>query len=330
MPPLTITAACGRYDRTQPVLDGRVNVEGCTVAPVVLPPSQLFPRAFQRGEFDVSELSGSSYILQTSRGDPKYVAVPIFPSRAFRHHCIYVSRPELVDNPEALKGATIGFGEYQQTLGVWMRGILSDEYGIDPRSIKCRTGGINDPGRKERLKLTLPPEFDVTPIPADRTLNDMLVAGELDAAITPYPPTAYLDAGSPVTRLFSDATAREKDFYQRRGIFPTMHVIGIRRELVEQHAWLPRAVFDAFSEANAIALDEMRSMANLPVLKLALPWLGACLDETRSLMGDDYWSVGVEDNRQEIETLVRYMHEQGLIEKPLPVEALFHPDTLDA
>lgn len=328
MADVTITFGCWNYDRMLPIIDGRVGVEGCTVAPIVLKTEQLFPRAFQRQEFDVSELSISSYMLQVTRGDCGYVAIPVFPSRAFRHACIYVRADRGITEPKQLEGKTVGVPEFQMTLALWLRGMLQDSYGVDFRKIRYRTGGTNQPGRKERLPLKLPGHMDVQPIPEGRCLNDLLVSGEIDAVMAPQPPTAFT-AGSPlVRRLFPDVAEVERAYYRETGFFPIMHVVGIRRALVEKHPWLPAAVFKACVAAKRMAMTELDAIARGNANRITLPWFAAEWEATRALMGDDFWSYGLPANRKELEALIRYSREQYLSERDLAVDELFEPSTL--
>ena len=324
-----LTVACWDYDRTRALLDGRVGIEGCRVIPVTIGTEDAFPRAVSRQEFDVSELSMSSYLLQHSRGECPYVAIPAFLSRAFRHDAFYIRTDRGIEEPKDLEGKVVGVPEYQMPLALWARGILQDEYGVDFRTLRYRTGGTNKPGRKERLPLNLPAHMDVQPIPPETSLNELLVAGELDAIMSPGPPRAFIDGGPVVRRLIPDTTAAEKAYYEKTGFFPIMHFVGVRRELVEQHPWLPERVFAAFVEAKKIALREMDEMVALSANKVTMPWFAAELAATRALMGDDFWSYGVAANRGELEAVCRYSQEQYLAERPLTVEELFAPETLE-
>ena len=323
-----LSVACWDYDRTRPILDRRVSIAGCRVIPVTIEPEDAFPRAVTRAEFDVSELSVSSYLLQHSRGDCPYIAIPAFLSRSFRHDCYYVRADGGIGHPKDLEGKTVGVPEYQMTLALWGRGILQDEYGVDFRTLRYSTGGTNKPGRKERLPLRLPGHMDVKPIPADRSLNDLLLAGEIDAIMSPGPPKAFVDGDPRVRRLIDDPPAAERAYYERTGIFPILHMVGIRRELVAEHPWLPECVFAAFVEAKRIAMREIRALAAAGANKVTLPWFAAEVARTRALMGDDYWRYGVEANRRELEAMCRYSEEQYLSERRLTVEELFAESTL--
>jgi len=244
-----ITIACGNYDRTRAIRDGRVTVEGCNVTFLPLYPEEIFHRAFVNQEFDVCEISFSSYIRTVADGNAPYIGIPAFVSRVFRHSGIYVRTDGGIEKPEDLRGRRVGLPEYQITAVVWIRGILQHEYGVHPTEIQWRQGGQEQPGRKERTPLKPIPGVDLQTIPDDRTLVGMLEDGELDALFTARAPSSFL-AGKPhIRRLFPDFRAVEKSYFQKTGMFPIMHLVGIRRSLVEKYPWLPASLFKAFSEA---------------------------------------------------------------------------------
>ena len=328
MAEIGLTVACWDYDRTRALLDGRVGIAGCRVIPVAIGPEDAFPRAVDRAEFDVSELSLSSYLLQLARGDCPYVAIPVFLSRGFKHDCYYVRVDSGIEEPKDLEGKLVGVPEYQMTLALWGRGILQDDYGVDFRKLRYRTGGLNTPGRKERLPLRLPGHMDVAPIGPERCLNDLFLSGGVDAIMSPGPPQAFIDGNPAVRRLIGDPATAERAYFERTGIFPILHIAGIRRELVERHPWLPERVFAAFVEAKNIAMREIDALANAGANKVTLPWFAAEVARTRALMGDDYWSYGVPANRAALDAVCRYSHEQYLSERPLTVEDLFAGSTL--
>lgn len=321
---LPLTLACWDYDRTRALMDGRVEVEGCALTYLPLAPEEVFFRAFRNAEFDVSELSFSTYMIARSRGDCPYVGIPVFPSRAFRHSAIYVNVAKGVREPADLKGREVGVPEYQVTAAVWVRGILADEYGVAPADIHWRTGGIEQPGRRE--KVALPGGIAVTPVGEDRTLSAMLEAGEIDALVSPRAPSCFTRGAPDIQRLFPGFRAVEQDYAARTGIFPIMHLIGIRETLVAEHPWLPSSVMKAFETAKALCLPELDEVT---ALKITLPWIAAEAEATRAVMGDDYWPYGIDANRATLDALTRYAHEQGLVaERPKP-ETLFTPQTME-
>ena len=325
MPNIEITIAAGDYDRTRAIKDGRVNVDGCDVTYLTMQPEELFFRAVRYAEFDVCELSFSSYLMQLQRGNSAYIAIPVFLSRMFRHSGFYIRTDRGIKSPVDLRGKTIGVPEYQMTAAVWQRGLLKDEYGIDAWEMKWRTGGLEQPGREERTPLKLPDSFDCAPIPANETLSNLLATGDLDALICPPVPSCFRDGVANVARLWPDFRTAEQQYYRSAGIYPIMHLVGVKKTLVEKYPWLPANLFKAFKAAKDIAIADLDA---LTALRISLPWLGAELAATRELLGEDIWPYGVAENAKEIATLIRYSAEQGLTNPPLEPEALFPASTM--
>jgi 4,5-dihydroxyphthalate decarboxylase len=314
------------YDRTRAIFDGRATIEGCDVTAVNLEPEESFHRAFKFAEFDVSEISMSSYIMTTARRDAPYIAVPAFVSRLFRHSSIYIRTDRGIARPEDLRGKAVGLPEYQMTANVWVRGILQDEYGVRPADIKWRRGGLEEPGREERARITLPPEIELVQVPHDRTLSRMLADGEIDGLISARAPSCFLAGAPKVGRLFTNYPEVEAAYFKKTRIFPIMHAIGIRRSLVEQHPWLAVSVYKAFLKAKQIAMAELGQIGHLAV---SLPWSVADYGRARALLGDDYWSYGAQANRHVLDKLAQYSFDQGLSVRRLPFEEMFAPSTYD-
>jgi 4,5-dihydroxyphthalate decarboxylase len=321
-----VTIACGNYDRTRAIKDGTVKIEGCSVTYLPLYPEEIFHRAFKFHEFDISELSFSSYVRTVAAGEPAYIAIPAFVSRIFRHSGIYVRNGAGIDKPEDLRGKRVGVPEYQITAVVWMRGLMQHEYGVLPAEIHWRSGGQEEPGRHERTPLKPIVGLDLQPIGKDQTLVDMLRAGELDALFTARAPSSFVNGEPHIARLFADTRAAEQAYYRKTRLFPIMHLIGIRKTLAERHPWLATSVYKAFCQAKALAIADLRDVNALTV---TLPWLEAETNETGALMGDDFWKYGVSENRPEIDALTQYLHEQGLVDRKVAVEELFHASTFD-
>lgn len=325
----TLTLACGDYDRTRPLLDGRVAVEGARIAALPLASEQTFPRAVTRAEFDVTELSLSSQVMQVSRGEGAYVALPVFVARAFRHGCIYLRRDAGIATPKDLEGRRVGIPEYQMTLGLWLRGILADQHGVEVNGIAWRTAGTNAAGRKERLPLELPPGMDVRPLPEGATLNAALLTGELDAILSPTPPDAF-SAGDPrVTRLFPDPRAAAEAYFRQTGLFPVMHVIGVRRDVLARAPRIGRALFDAFLAAQRMAERDWEARLASSSPATMFPFLAEEWAAMRALLGPDPWRQGVAANRKELEAVCRWSETQHLARRRLGIEELFDPATLD-
>ena len=322
---IPITLACGDYDRTRAIKDGRVAVEGCDVTYLPMEPEEAFHRAFKHQEFDVCELSCSSYIRTVDAGTSAYVGVPAFVSRLFRHSAVYIRTDRGIKQPSDLKGKVIGLPEYQITAVVWLRGILQDEYGVKPTDISWRQGGIEEPGRTERTPLKPIPGLDLKPVP-DKALSAMLEAGELDAMFSARAPSCFVRGAPNIARLFPDYREVEKAYYKKTQMFPIMHLMGVKRHLVERHPWLPASLYKAFSEAKKYAMHDVR---DINALLVTLPWLIAEAEESVALMGEDFWRYGVKENAKEIDALTRYAHEQGLVSRKLTMEDLFPPSVIE-
>jgi len=324
MAKLNLSVAVRDYDRTRPLSDGLVQIDGVDPVFMALDPEEIFFRAFRHAEFDICELSMSSFTLKTAQGNCPYVGVPAFVSRAFRHTSIYV-RTDRIKKPADMKGKKIGVPEYQLTANVWARAILDDDHGVKPSDIHWVRGGLTDAGRLEKIAITLPKGVELKDIPEGRTLSSMLEAGEIDGFIGPRVPPGF-GHHPHIGWLFSDPVAAAKDYYKRTGIFPIMHLIGVRRELAEQHPWLPGAVFKAFERAKTIALEKLSDTSST---KVTLPFVEERLMEARELMGEDFWPYGVAASRKALETFLKHHHSQGLSSRPVKVEELFHPGTLE-
>ncbi|QHE88371.1 PhnD/SsuA/transferrin family substrate-binding protein [Hydrogenophaga sp. BPS33] len=326
MSQLQLSIAMGDYDRTRALLDGRVQIDGVDPVYMNLYPEEMFFRAMRSQEFDISELSFSSYAVKTAKGDCPYVAVPVFLSRAFRHTSIYV-RKDRVRRPEDLKGKRIGLPEYQLSANVWARALLQDDYGVAPEDVTWVRGGIETAGRPEKIALNLPAGVKLESAPEGVTISEMLDRGDIDGFMAPRPPSAQALANPNVGWLFDDPTAVAKDYFRRTGIFPIMHVVGVRRRLADQHPWLPGAVFKAFSQAKDAAL---LALSDTSATKVTLPFVEEQLKAARETMGEDYWSYGVSRNRATIETFLRHHHAQGLSSRALSIDEIFHPATYES
>lgn len=319
---LRITVATWDYDRVRPLIDGRVTIAGCAANYLVLPPEECFFRAYELREFEVSEIGFVPYIIAKSRGIAPYAALPVFLSRMFRHSALYVRTDRGIHAPADLHGKVIGVVEYQMSAAMWCRGMLADDYGLDPRDMIWRQGGVNVPGRKEKFPLNLPPGFPLQPIQEGRTLSELLAEGELDAVISPEPPLCFGKAGIPVERLFRDYETAERDYFARHRHFPIMHALGVRNDIQAQHPWLAHHLYEAFCEAKRIS---DRDLFDMRAPKIGLPWIAAHARTTRDLMGDDFWPYGIAANQRTLELTIRYAHEQGLATRKLAVDELFVP-----
>src|SRR5690242_2561880 len=249
---LNLSVAVRDYDRTRPLSDGIVQIDGVDPVFMALDPEEIFFRAFRRAEFDICELSMSSFTVKTAQGNCPYVGVPAFVSRAFRHTAIYV-RTDRIKKPEDLKGRKVGLPEYQLTANVWARSVLQDDFGVKPSDIHWVRGGIEHAGRPEKITIDLPKDVRLDNAPEGKTISALLAEGAIDGFIAPRAPA--LPKNTPnVGWLFADPVAAAKDYFRRTGVFPIMHLVGVRRTLAEAHPWLPGAVFKAFEQSKQAAL----------------------------------------------------------------------------
>jgi len=281
---------------------------------------------FAHGEFDVAEYSFSTFLAMRSRGDMPFVGLPVFPSRMFRHGAIYVRRDAGIESPGDLVGRRVGVPEYAMTAALIARAVLHHDYGVAPRAIRWVQGGLEQPGRREKLRLEIPPDIELTSLEPTETLQDALAAGQLDGIISARPPTMLRRDPARLRRLFEDCRALELDWYRRTAIWPIMHLVCIRRELYERHPWVAVSMVRGFTEAKDWALEQLReSAANA----YALAWQGAYAEEERAVLGADPWPYGVEPNRSTLTAMARFSHEQGLATRVLTPEEMFPESTLD-
>jgi len=324
---LRLSLGCWNYDRTRALMEGSVRPDGIELIYLNMPVEETFFRMLRHREFDVSEMSLSSYVVSCFTEERPFVAIPVFPSRFFRHSSIYVNADAGIREPGDLRGRQVGCPEYQMTAPVWIRGILSDEYGVRVEDVVHHTGGQENPNRQEKLALDLPPSIRLEKIGANKTLSAMLRDGEIDALFTARKPSTYEGPDGRVRRLFENFIEVERAYFRRTGIFPIMHVIAIRREIYERDRWIAQSLYKAFCEAKRRAYEDLVETA---ALKATLPWLAAYVEEARREMGDDYWSYGFSPNRKTLATFLRYSYEQGLSKRLLEPEEIFVPETMES
>src|SRR5262245_18799401 len=317
MPDLAIAMASGNYDRTRALKDGRVRVEGCAVSYSNVEPNELFKRNLRAQEFDVSEMSFSTYIAHRSEGRAHYTAIPVFLSRAFRHSAIFV-RSDRIRTPADLKGKRVGTPEYFTTMLVWMRGLLSDEYHVAPSDLQWKLGGLEQPAKPGATDNVA--AVSIEHVADGKTPSAMLADGEIDAIFSARPPSCFAKGAANVGRLFADTRAVEQAYYKKTGIYPLMHAVGIRNRLVEQNPQLAGALFKAYLQSKEIALADLQKLAAFSV---TLPWVEAEFRATQAVLGPDIWPYGIETNRRSIDTLCRYLAEQSFTKRRMQVDELF-------
>ncbi len=314
---------CDYWDRTRSLMDGTVRPEGVDLNYIAGYPRDLFRRMAQYGEFDASEMSLSTYIAMVSRGDDRFIAIPVFPSRNFRHGYLFINRQSGIERPEDLRGKIVGVPEYQMTAALWIRGFLQHDFGIHARDMRWRSGAMDERGYDERLALDLPADIEHETVAEGETLEGMLENGSIDGLIMAARPN--LTGGGNVRRLFPDFPAVEKDYYRRTGLFPIMHTVVIRRAVYETHPWIATSLFEAFERAKQAGRERIRVTGPLAV---ALPWLPAHLEEINEVFGgSDPWVYGIEPNRGVLEAAIAYSVEQGLAPRAVSLEELFARET---
>jgi 4,5-dihydroxyphthalate decarboxylase len=318
--PLQLTIACGDYDRTHPLIDGSIKPEGIELNWLVLPHFEIWTRMLNYYDFDVSEISLSSYIIARTLGKP-LTAIPVFPARAFRHSYIFINTKSGIREPKDLMGKRVGLAEFQQTATVWIRGILQHEYGVKLDDVQWYTWAPH-----QRMEINLPERYKVTRLTPDRKPDQMLFDGELDAIMVPSLFPSLFNPPPHVRRLFENSPKVEAEYFKKTGIFPIMHSVALRQDVWEKHPWIARSLFKAFQRAKE---DAYAKLKDLSPYKISLAWFRGPVEEQEQILGDDPWPYGVEKNRHVVQTLMTYLHEQGLAEKKLEVAALFAPNTLD-
>ena len=325
MAKLQLTLACGLYDRTIPLLMGTVVPEGIELNFLPMSPGELFRRQGRHAEFDVAEFSMSTLSHLRDEGDQRLVAIPVFPSRRFRHCDMFINTNSGINNPADLAGKHIGAMEYQQTAAVWQRGMLQHEHGVSPDKMQWYFGGYNEPEVwADRVPITLPSNVEHHVISEDKSLDAMLDRGEIQALIGATPPSS-LRRGSPnVSRLFPNYPDVEAEYFRRTGIFPIMHTLVVKREIYERHPWVAMSLYKAFLQAKTTGRQGLPGSGTLFCM---LPWLAQHLDDVQELMGDDPFAYGMHSNRKVLETFFGYSLEQGMIKKAVTPEGFFAPET---
>jgi len=310
---LELTLACGRYDRTQPLIDGRVQPEGVNLTYLPLRPGETFWRMLNHGEFDVSEMSLSSYTILRSEGDTRFIAIPVFPSRTFRHSAVYVRADSNIEKPEDLKGKRVGVGDYQMTAAVWVRGFLTHEYGVTPEDINWVIG--------KPIRAIKPPDgVRLESIPAGTTLEAMLERGDIDALVSVMIPDGL---GKTIRRLFRNPRQIESEYYKKTGIFPIMHTLVLKTSLYQEKPWLAVSFYRAFLRARDIAYQ---TMYDTDALTVSLPWVIDEVETTQAIFGPQIWDYSIEGSLPTLQALVTYLHEQRLSRRPMSVDELFVPN----
>jgi 4,5-dihydroxyphthalate decarboxylase len=322
---LNLTIACGYYDRSAPLMDGTVRPDGIDVNFLPMEAGELFRRQARHAEFDVSEFSTGTYTLLLARGDRRFVAIPVFPSRMFRHAYIWINTRAGIREPKDLIGKRFGTMEYQQTAAVWQRGMLKHDYGVGADQVTWYFGGYDEPEHyTERVPVKLPANLRIERLSEQQTLSQMLADGEIDALMGARPPRAFLEGAPTIAPLFPNAREVELEYYRRTGIYPIMHLVVIKREIYEAHPWVAVSMYKALLEAQRVGWQRLH-LGN--AIFAQMPWLHQQLAEQQALLGKNIFTYTLEENREVLATFLQYMQEDGLLERPLTVEELFVPET---
>jgi 4,5-dihydroxyphthalate decarboxylase len=315
-----LTLAISDYDHVADLTNGRVVPQGIDLTCLSLQIEETHFRALAYREFDLSELSLAKYASLISQGDGSLMAIPVFPLRMARHSSIYVRRDGPVQKPADLAGRRVGLPEWAQTAAVYSRGLLAHQYNLDLAAIDWRQAGVNQAGRAEKVKLKLPPGVKLTPMP-EKSLSDMLVSGEIDAALTAHPPKCFQDNHPNIRRLFENYVEVEKRYIQETGIFPIMHIIAIKTELLNRDPWIAMNLFTAFEEAKNRSLERALFVGS----RYPIPWSYEYARQAQDLIGKDFWPYGVDANRTTLDAFLQYAHEQGVCHRLLKPHELFAP-----
>jgi 4,5-dihydroxyphthalate decarboxylase len=318
---LPLKLACGPYDRMEGLRYGAVLPEGIDIEYLAItPPHAIFARMVANEEFDVCEMSAALYLIERSKGRFPFVAIPVFPSRVFRHGNIYINRNADISEPRDLEGKRVGLQEFRQTAALWARGILRDEYGVDTDAFNWVEGGTNTP-RKANPQIDIRPDRSlfITHLEEGDTLSAALEAGRIDAMLGAQRPMSF-DSGENVIQLFPDYRARERDYFKRTGIFPIMHTMIFREAVYAKNPWIAKSIFAACEKSKVRADQEMRFSS---ALRFMTPWLLDDIVEMDAVFGGDAWPYGLQTNRPHLATMQRYLVEEGFLSDALPLDELF-------
>jgi len=329
---LSLVVSGYKLDRTEALIDGRVQVEGCDIKFEESGIGDINTNVFSGPQtFDVTEIGLHPFMLAyANEGFRDYSLLPIFPIRVFRHKSIFIRTDRGIKGPEDLRGKKVATPGFSSTSLTWLRGIVQHEYGVKPQEIQwvqsSKDSSAKAAGKVSKQESMVPQGLSVSKGPEGKDESDLLESGEVDALFHAAEPRAYVEGHPKVARLFPDFRTTERAYFKKTGIFPIMHAVAIRNSLVEQHPWLPKAVFDAYSKSKNMMYDHLKKMGWATI---SLPWVAQEIEETRALMGDNFWPYGIEPNRKALEALFQYSHEQGLATRRLTIEELFHPSSLE-
>jgi len=322
MADIRLSLAISHYDHVSDLVRGRVKAEGITLIPSELPVEEIFYHMVMFAEWDVAECSMAKYVALVGTGAPPFRAIPVFPSRVFRQSSVYVAARSGIRTPGDLAGRRIGIPEWAQTAGIYVRAYLEYQCGVRLRDIHWVQAGVNEPGRMEKVKLSLPDGITIERV-SDRSLNEMLLAGDLDGIISAREPGAFLSRDPGIVRLWPDYRAVEEEYFRETGIFPIMHAVVIRTETLQRYPWVAMNLFKAFEEAKA---NSLRHLLNSTTSRIPFAWAYDAAVEAQKVFGEDPWPYGIDPNRRTLDAFLLYCFEQGVTSRKLQVEELFPPE----
>jgi len=328
---LTVNMAGYDYDRVLALIDGRVEIEGCETQFEVSRIGDMNTHIFSGPQTRaVTEVGLHPFMLAYANdGFRDYTLLPIFPLRTFRHKSIFIRTDRGIERPEDLRGKKIATPGYSSTSLTWIRGILQDEYGVTPKDVQwivsSEDSSAKTSGGPSKQENVIPKGLSISTGPAGKDESDLIESGEVDALFHAVQPRAFIKGHPKVARLFPDSRATEQAYFSKTGIFPIMHAVAIKKDVLEENPWLAGAVFNAYSQAKQLTYEYFTKIA---WAKTTLPWVTQEVEETRALMGKNFWPYGIEPSRESLQALFRYSHEQGLASRELKIEELFHPSGL--
>jgi 4,5-dihydroxyphthalate decarboxylase len=314
-----LSMAISNYDHVGDLLNGRVRIEGVDLTAMELPIEEIFFRMLSFGEWDVSEFSMAKYVAMVGAGAASFRAIPVFPSRVFRQSAFYLAAGSSIREPQDLAGKRIGVPEWSQTAGIYARAYLQHQCGINLADVNWVQAGVNDIGRTEKVSLSLPDGVKIEQV-TDRSLNEMLLAGDIDGIISAREPDGFLAQNPRIVRLFPHYRSVEEAYYAQTGIFPIMHVVVVKNETLNTYPWIAMNLFRAFDEAKNNSLRRLSSIVNS---RVAIPWSHEAYDHARETMGGNFWPYGIDPNRRTLDAFLQFCKEQGVTQKKVAIDELF-------
>ena len=316
---VSLTVATTDYDHVRDFRIGEVTAEGIDVNWLNMDIHEIFSRFTFNREWEVSELSFAKFIAQATREQPDIIGLPVYTSRMFRFSSFYVNTKSGIKRPQDMAGKRVGVPEWAQTAAVYTRGWLQHEAGVDLTSIDWYQAGTEQPGRIEKVELDLPKGLRLTPV-MDKSLSQMLVNGDLDAIMVARAPNVFSRKHPDVARLFPDYQAMEEEYFKRTKVFPIMHIVAMRRAILDKNPWIARNLYNAFEESKNRSFERA---LDISVSRYPFPWMTDYIEKMQEKFGKDLFPYGIEESRPTLELFLQYAHEQGIAHRHAKVEEIF-------